>query len=105
MHRSLSIELDLSSPTKRFSLAGLEFHWGNLFSQGCSRLAFCWGNACPIVCAGREGSRLLPSYRATILQSGSPPGDTDLPPCKAASSHPQTTPSPDDFSLRSPSQP
>ena len=29
MHRSLSIELDLSSPTKRFSLAGLEFHSGN----------------------------------------------------------------------------
>jgi hypothetical protein len=29
MHRSLSIELDLSSPTKRFSLAGLEFHCGN----------------------------------------------------------------------------
>jgi hypothetical protein len=27
MHRSLSIELDLSSPTKRFSLAGLGFQW------------------------------------------------------------------------------
>jgi hypothetical protein len=30
------------------------------------------------------GSRLLPPYRAAILQSGSPPGDTDLPPDKAA---------------------
>jgi hypothetical protein len=29
MHRSLSIELDLSSPTKRFSLVGLEFHSRN----------------------------------------------------------------------------
>jgi hypothetical protein len=29
MHRSLPIEADLSSPTKRFSFAGLEFHSGN----------------------------------------------------------------------------
>ena len=47
MHRSLSIELDLSSPTKRFSLVGLEFQSGNLFSQGCLRLAFSWGTHVP----------------------------------------------------------
>ena len=29
MHRSLPIEAELSSPTKRFSFAGLEFHSGN----------------------------------------------------------------------------
>jgi hypothetical protein len=34
------------------------------------------------------GSRLLSPYRTAILQSGSPPGDTDLPPCKAAFTHP-----------------
>ena len=94
MHRSLSIELDLSSPTKRFSLAGLEFHSGN---RPRSRRrprprggVSCWGLYVP-----RPGGE--PSGgRGTTPRPGRG---------RAAFSHPQTTPSPDDFSLRSPSQP
>jgi hypothetical protein len=41
MHRSLPIEADLSSPTKRFSFAGLEFQSCYLFSLSSSIAAFC----------------------------------------------------------------
>jgi hypothetical protein len=56
MHRSLSIELDLSSPTKRFSLAGLGFHSGNLSLSPSSRALFL-ARAC--TSQALEGSRFI----------------------------------------------
>jgi hypothetical protein len=78
MHRSLSIELDLSSPTKRFSLAGLGFHSGNLSLSPASRALFL---ARAYTSPALEGRRFIgwQFYRMAAGCSRNRPGDWNFP--------------------------
>jgi len=73
MHRSLPIEAELSSPTKRFSFAGLEFHSGKSSSfsssSSSSRGCFLPGLVRPAA-AGRLASRSWESGRPRSWECG-----------------------------------